>query len=490
MVSLSGDIEPVDGVSRAGGRATTEKVGALVAVLSPRLDSAAILLGGAVGEAYRGDATDKLGPLPSLVFRPRNTADVALILSTCQSHAQPLVTQGGRTGLSGGARPQDDEVVLSLERMTELSEVDRQAGTLIADAGVALQRVHEKAEEAGFLFGVDIGSRGSCTIGGNVATNAGGIRVLRYGMFRAQVAGLEVVLADGSVLSSLRGLPKDNSGLDLNQCFIGSEGTLGVVTKACLKLHPLPATSLNALVALTTLAAAQALLERLRQRLGSLLSAFEIIFPEVYEGVALGGFASAPLPVGPFFYALIEIQGQQAADGERFAAELMAAFEDGLGEDVVLSQSTRDYRALWAYREACSTFIFSKPDMAGFDVSLPAARLEDFTRKASLRLKDVDPEARPFVFGHLGDGNLHYIVQTKRPQAMADAVLETAAACGGAISAEHGIGLDKKAWLPLVRSKPEIDAMRRLKRALDPHLILNPGRVFDMDAGHSGSVLP
>lgn len=488
MVSLSGDINPLAGILGASGHAVPSTAGALVAALSRRLDPAAILMGDTIGETYRGDATDEIGSLPEVVLRPRDTSDVSLILSTCQSLGQPLVTQGGRTGLSGGARPQVGEVVLSLERMTTLSDVDAQAGTLIADAGVVLQRVHEKAEEAGFLFGVDIGARGSCTIGGNVATNAGGIRVLRYGMFRAQVAGLEVVLADGSVLTSLRGLPKDNSGLDLNQCFIGSEGVLGVVTKACLKLHPLPATSLNSMVALKSLAQAQALLGRLRQRLGSLLSAFELIFPEVYEGVAHGGFAKPPLPVARSFYALIEIQGQQAADGERFAAELMAAFEDGLGDDVVLSQSSRDYRALWAYREACSTFIFSKPNMAGFDVSLPAAGLESFIAAVSGRLTDVDAEAKPFVFGHLGDGNLHYIVQTKNADAVADVVLETAAACGGAISAEHGIGLDKKSWLPLVRSQAEIDTMRRLKRALDPHLILNPGRVFDMDARSTGSV--
>lgn len=487
MNSGTGSNPAVGDVRPATSDAKEARLSALIGALSARLDQGALLMGDDVGDAYLGDATDARGPRPALVLRPRDTADVSLILSTCNDLGQPLVIQGGRTGLSGGARPCEGEVSLSLERMTRLESVDLRAGTVVVEAGVTMQSVQEAAEEAGFLFGVDIGARGSCTVGGNIATNAGGIRVLRYGMYRAQVLGLETVLPDGSVLSSLKGLPKDNSGYDLNQCFIGSEGTLGVVTKACLRLHPLPPLQVNALCALPSLAAAQALLARLRQELGPLLSAFEVIFPEVYAGVAAGGFATPPLPVGAGLYALVEIQGQDKSENhERFAATLMSAVEAGLVDDVVVSQSPRDYRGLWALREACSAFIFSMDRMVGFDVSIPLARMQDFLTDAAVRLLAIDSSARPYVFGHLGDGNLHYMVRTDRYEDIADAVFAVVAETGGAISAEHGIGLDKKKWLPLVRSASEIAAMRRMKRAFDPNLILNPGRVFDMETEAAG----
>lgn len=460
---------------------------ALLSALAGRLDKGAILVGDMVGAAYSSDATDDVGAVPHAVLRPRDTADVSLILSTCNEFHQPLVLQGGRTGLAGGARPQPGELALSLERMTALEPVDRDAVTITVGAGATLQSVQEAAEAAGLFFGVDIGARGSCTIGGNVATNAGGIRVLRYGMFRAQVLGLEAVLADGAVLTSLKGLPKDNSGYDLNQLFIGTEGTLGVVTRACLKLHPLPVSQANAFCAVPSLAAAQALLAALRQELGSLLSAFEVIFPVVYEGVVAGGFAAPPVPVGAGLYVLTEIQGQdEARDGDRFAAALMAACEAGLVEDVVVSQSPRDYRGLWALREACSAFIFSMDHMIGFDVSAPAHGIGAFLSDAGDRVAGVDPSAKSYVFGHLGDGNLHYMVQSLAHDAVADAVFDAVAHFGGAVSAEHGIGLDKKKWLPLVRSPAEIATMRRLKRAFDPNSILNPGRVFDMAPGLAG----
>ncbi|WP_377297072.1 FAD-binding oxidoreductase [Rhizobium sp. SGZ-381] len=461
--------------------ASVGRLDALAADLARVLDRNAILAGAAVGDAYCGDATDERGATPAMVFRPRNTAEVAAILSACNAAGQPVVVQGGRTGLSGGARPQAGEVSLSLERMTSLSAVDTAAGTLLAEAGATLQSVQEKASDHDLMFGVDIGARGTATIGGNIATNAGGIRVLRYGMSRAQVLGLEAVLADGTILSNLKGLPKDNSGYDLGHCFIGTEGTLGVVTRACLKLHPKPRAQANAFCALPSLQAAILLLERLRSQLGPLLSAFEVIFPDVYAGVIAHLGATPPVPLDAGMYVLVEIQGQSEADDEaRFAEALMAAYDDGLLSDVAVSTSARDYAAIWALREGASQFIFSMDHMIGFDIGLPIPVMQAFLDAASQDVLSADPDARFYIFGHLGDGNLHYLIRTREHARVADAAFAAVARYGGAVSAEHGIGLDKKRWLPWVRTPGEMAAMRRLKSAFDPHNILNPGRVFDM----------
>jgi FAD/FMN-containing dehydrogenase len=461
--------------------ACPERLDALAANLARVLDKNAILAGAAVGAAYCGDATDERGAAPALVFRPRNTQEVAAILSACNAAGQPVVVQGGRTGLSGGARPQVGEVSLSLERMTSLGAVDRAAGTIIADAGATLQSVQEKAHDHDLMFGVDIGARGTATIGGNIATNAGGIRVLRYGMYRAQVMGLEAVLADGTVLSNLKGLAKDNSGYDLGACFIGTEGTLGVITRACLKLHPKPRAQANAFCALPSLGAAISLLESLRGTLGPLLSAFEVIFPEVYAGVIAHSGATPPVPVNAGMYALIEIQGQSETDDEaRFSEALMVAYDDGLVSDVAVSTSARDYAAIWALREGASQFIFSMDHVTGFDIGLPIPVMQAFIETASHAVLTADPDAQFYIFGHLGDGNLHYLVRTREHARVADAAFAAVARYGGAISAEHGIGLDKKRWLPWVRTPAEMAAMRRLKTAFDPHNILNPGRVFDL----------
>lgn len=458
-----------------------DRVEELLRRLSCRLDANAVLRGADIGPGYRRDATDGEGAQPDLVLRPRDTGQLADILSACNALGQPLVVQGGRTGLSGGARVLAGEIALSMERMSAVEPVDPLSGHVVAEAGAPLEKVQQLAGDAGFLLGVDIGSRGTATIGGNVACNAGGIRVLRYGMFRAQVMGLEVVLADGSVLSSLRGLAKDNSGYDLGQIFVGSEGTLGVVSRACLKLHPAPRVEMNALAALPSLEAAIALLTRLKARIGRILSAFEIIFPPVYEGAVEISGARAPLPKGAGCYAIIEMQGQdEALDEAAFEAALMQVIEEGLADDAVLSRSIADMRSIWKLRDDCSEFIFTMDGIAGFDISVPLARMQGFLGASTDRIRSLDAQAQFYVFGHLGDGNLHYLVRSRAGEPVARAVYEEVVSAGGSISAEHGIGLDKKAWLPLMRTQTELDAMRRLKRAFDPNFILNRGRIFDM----------
>lgn len=392
-----------------------------------------------------------------------------------------LWSSSGRTGLSGGARVLAGEAVLSLERMSALQDVEPMAGTIIAEAGVPLQIVQEKADAAGLGFGVDIGARGTATIGGNIATNAGGIRVLRYGNFRAQVLGLEAVLADGTVLSSLKGLAKDNSGYDLSQLFIGSEGTLGVVTRACLKLHPKPITQSAAFCSLPSLDAAFDLLKALRGRLGNLLSGFEVILEPLMGDMVASLGLTAPVALSSPVYVLTDIQGMTpGADEEAFTGALSQAIEDGLVEDVVLSQSEREFQALWTLRDDCNRFLFAEGVMLSLDVSLPLPRMGEFLDLAKAAQSRADPAAQDYVFGHLGDGNLHYVVRTDSPNEVAKAVFECVAISGGSISAEHGIGLDKKAYLHLTRDPAELAAMRRIKAALDPCNILNPGRIFDM----------
>ncbi|WP_395446272.1 FAD-binding oxidoreductase (plasmid) [Aminobacter sp. UC22_36] len=453
----------------------------VLSTLQTRLDKAAILAGDDIDPRYSDDLSGEPGARPELVLRPRSTDEVAEILKACNAARLPLVVQGGRTGLSGGARVLAGEAVLSLERMTALQEVEPTAGTVIAEAGVPLQVVQEKADAAGLVFGVDIGARGTATIGGNIATNAGGIRVLRYGNFRAQVLGLEAVLADGCVVSSLKGLAKDNSGYDLSQLFIGSEGTLGVVTRACLKLHPRPVTQSAAFCSLPSLDAAFGLLKFLRGRLGNLLAGFEVILAPLMGDMVAALRLTAPVALSSPVYVLTDIQGMTpGADEEAFTDALSQAIEDGLVEDVVVSQSEREFQALWTLRDDCNRFLFAEGVMLSLDVSLPLPRMGEFLDLAGVAQSHADPAAQAYIFGHLGDGNLHYVVRTDRPNDVAKAVFDCVARTGGSISAEHGIGLDKKAYLHLTRDAAELAAMRRLKAALDPGNILNPGRIFDM----------
>jgi FAD/FMN-containing dehydrogenase len=364
--------------------------------------------------------------------------------------------------------------------MTALDEIRRESATVVASAGTPLQAVQEAADVAGYLFGVDIGSRGTATVGGNVATNAGGIRVLRYGMFRAQVAGLETVLADGTVVSSMRGLDKDNTGYDLNQLFVGSEGTLGVVSRALLRLHPKPTAEANALLAVPTFPAAVELLGLLQRRMGPALSAFELMLPQAFDGVVTYLGMSRPVGAQAPFYVLAEVQSA-LDDGmvDSFAACLMEALDGKLAIDAVVSQSPREFQSLWTMRDSCADYVRTLDHILGCDISVPLHRMESFLDASRSALCAIDPSTDFIVFGHLGDGNLHYVVRTQTRGPVADAIYGIVAAHGGSISAEHGIGVDKKPWLHLSRSEAELETMRRLKVALDPNAILNRGRIFD-----------
>jgi FAD/FMN-containing dehydrogenase len=425
-------------------------------------------------------------PLQALALaRPRTTQEVASVVRLCHEHRVSVVTHGGLTGLVHGADSSAEQLVLSLERMRAIEHIDPVQRTATVQAGVTLQALQEALEDHGLAFPLDLGARGTATLGGNAATNAGGNRVIRYGMMRDMVLGLEVVLADGSVVSSMNTLIKNNSGYDLKHLFIGSEGTLGVITRLVLRLREAPASSSMALVATQDFAGVAALLKHMDHALGGGLSAFEVMWRDFYRLVTTAPAQnSPPLEQDYPYYVLIEALGADAEqDGERFQAALEGAFEQDYIADAVLALSSTECQKLWALRDDVEqTFRHGVPVV--FDVSLPIACMEDYITGIREKLAAQLPDSYLWVFGHLGDGNLHVLVQTAAGDAPAHrAAIETIvytplAAIGGAISAEHGIGLEKKPYLHLSRSAEEIALMQCVKQALDPANLLNPGKVL------------
>ncbi|MEK0085770.1 FAD-binding oxidoreductase [Benzoatithermus flavus] len=456
-------------------------VEALLAALGPEL----VLAGEAVPERNRADWSGLPPTRPLAVVRPRATEEVATALRICHAHGQAVVPQGGLTGLCGGARAGAGEVALSLERMAGIEAIDPATATMTVMAGTPLERVQAAAEAAGFFCPLDLGARGSCAIGGNIATNAGGNRVIRYGMTREMVLGLEVVLADGTVVTSLNRLIKNNAGYDLKHLFIGSEGTLGVVTRAVLRLQPRPRCVHAALCALASFAAVLGLLQGARARLGPMLSAFEVMWGDYYRFVTgRMPHVRAPLDRDHALYVLVEAQGtDEAADGQRFEAWLEAMLEEGLLADAALARSLGDVKAFWSLRDAAGEFRQVLGPHFSFDVGLPTGAMGDYVAACRERLLTELPGITALFYGHIGDGNLHIVaaVAGADPQpkeAIERAVYEPVAARGGTVSAEHGIGTTKKRWLPYARSPEELALMRTLKAALDPKGILNPGKVL------------
>jgi FAD/FMN-containing dehydrogenase len=423
-----------------------------------------------------------------LLLKPATTAEVAEVLSICQETATKLVTQGGNTGLVGGQIPLAGEVLLSTKRLNRMRALDEKGMTLTVEAGVTLAEVQRRADEKGLLFPLSLASEGSCTIGGNIATNAGGTHVLRYGMTRALVLGLEAVLANGTVLSMLRTLHKDNSGYDLKQLFIGSEGTLGVITAASLRLFPKPDVSVTAFVAVPSPAAAVELLGAMQGRAGGMLSAFELV-PRIALDLVISHIAGTrdPLPNPSPWYILMEATGGRHTDLlGTFEEGLAAAIEDGLASDAVVASNTAQAAALWKLRESISEGQKREGSSIKHDISVPVAAIPDFLAKAVSAVQSLVPGARAVSFGHLGDGNIHFNFNS--PQAGEDQaflaqwdevqlrVHDLVKQFGGSISAEHGIGAMKVAALLRYKSHEELDAMRALKAAFDPNNILNPGK--------------
>ena len=430
---------------------------------------------------YRGTAL--------AVVRPRDTAEVAFVVGECARAGVPVVAQSGNTGLTGGGVPYGG-VVLSLSRLDRIREIDAVNATVTAEAGCILKNVQEAASAADCLFPLSLASEGSCRIGGNIATNAGGTGVLRYGNTRDLVLGLEVVLADGRVWNGLKGLRKDNAGYDLKNLFVGSEGTLGIVTAAVLKLFPQPRARATAFVGCASARAALALFERLRQGAGDALTAFEYMNRFGLDIVLKHASGTVrPLAGDHDTYVLIELSSPQAEADLAATLEtvLGAAIEDGSVDDATIGASEAQNAALWRLREQLSDVQRHEGGSIKHDVSVPVSRVADFIETASAACEAAMPALRVCAFGHVGDGNIHF--NLSQPVGMDKAaflaewerfnriVHDIVAAMNGSIAAEHGIGLIKRDELLLYKDPVAVELMRTLKRALDPQNILNPGKV-------------
>ena len=427
------------------------------------------------------------------VVRPGSTAEVAAVLQACAAAGVSVVPQGGNTGLVGGGVPDASgtQVLLSLQRMNRVRDIDEANLTLTAEAGCVLQAVQQAAEARGLLFPLSLAAEGSCTLGGNLATNAGGTQVLRWGNARDLCLGLEVVTAEGEVWSGLSGLRKDNTGYDLRDLFIGSEGTLGVITAATMKLAPQPAATGTALAACASVADCVALLQLARARLGAGLTGFEM----------MGAYALAltakhfpalprPLPEAAWTVLLEHSDTESEAHArEAFEGLLGAALGAGIVQDAVVAESLAQGQALWHVRESIPLAQAEEGPNIKHDISVPVSRIPAFVDEADAALQAQFPGVQLVNFGHLGDGNLHYNVQAPRGEdgrrflaeqehAVNTVVFDAVARHGGSFSAEHGIGALKREELAQRKSPVALALMRRIKAALDPQNLLNPGRVI------------
>ena len=456
--------------------------------LLDRFGPAMILIGADIPEKYHHDWAGLPPAQPLALARPSTTEEVAALMAFCNAQGIAVVPQGGLTGISGAAQPDKGSVVLSLERFNTIEDINADAGTMTAGAGVILETAQAAAEDNGLMLGIDIGARGSCQLGGVLATNAGGNTVIRYGMARDHVLGLEVVLADGTVIDGMNTMLKNNAGLDLKQMFIGTEGLLGIITRCVLRLHPLPPAKATAFVGCADTASAIALLRHARGRLGPMLSSFEVMWPSFFHYMSEATGLGSPLEGRHGAYVIIEATGFDT-DGTRAAMETLfeSAFEDGLVEDGVLANSVKEERALWAVRESPAEYETVLGPVIPFDVGIPIARMGEAVETLEAGIKELYPSARALSYGHIGDSNLHLVVNvpefgTDQPDSAVKAfVYDIVRSLGGTISAEHGIGAIKRDYLSYSRRTAEIDLMRAIKDLMDPNGILNPGKGFDKE---------
>jgi FAD/FMN-containing dehydrogenase len=423
---------------------------------------------------FETDWTGRFAGRARAVVRPASAAEVSAVLAACGDHGAAVVPQGGNTGMVGAGVPRGGEVVLSLARLRELGDVDTATAQVDAGAGVTLATLQVHARAAGLDAGVDFGGRDGATVGGMVATDAGGIHALRHGTVRARVAGLQAVLADGSVLDRRAGLLKDNAGYDLPALLVGSEGTLGVITSVRWRLVPFLPARVAALVPLGSLAAAAELFGRVRPRLPSLHAA-EFFIDDGLQLVLDHLGVAPPLPGRSPVYVLLECAA--LADP---TAELAAALEAAGVDDAAIADESTERRRLWSLREGHTEAINAAGVPHKLDIGVPLARLAEFGERAVAEAHRVAPGARVILFGHLGDDNVHVNMLGLAPddEAADAAILRLAAECGGTISAEHGVGIAKAHWLHLTRSPADLRAMAAVKRALDPEGLLNPGAVL------------
>lgn len=455
---------------------------ALIDQLCAIVGEAGLVAGADVAARYPGYFMDRIGA--DAIVRPRTTEEVAAILRLCNEAGQPVVVHGGMSGWVRATETRRGEIALSLERMAAIEAIDPVNRTATVQAGVVLETLETALAQHGLTFPLDLGGRGSCQLGGNASTNAGGMRVIRYGMMRDQVLGVEAVLADGRVISSLNQMIKNNTGYDLKQLFIGSEGTLGVITRLVLRLRERPTSSNTAIVCAATFDQMVDLLRFVDRGFGGLLSAFELIDNSFYTVNTGAGKHGAPLPDDQPYYAIIEMLGsQQERDTELFETILGEAGERGYFDDAVLARSEAQRQQIWEIREDLEHVVREFQPFYAFDVSLPVGDMQDYIAAVTARLKGRWPEGKIAFLGHMGDGNLHVAIGAGGDgdrHGVEECVYEPLRPIGGSISAEHGIGLEKKPWLDVSRSAAERGLMAELKQLLDPGNILNPGKVLDL----------
>ena len=465
----------------------------LVEALGAAVGAAHVFSADADRAPYEIDWRRRFSGRALAVVRPGTTAEVAAVVAACQAHGTSIVTQGGNTGLVGGSVPDASgrQVVLSTARLNRVRSIDGANLTLVAEAGCVLQRVQESAATHGLMFALSLAAEGSCTIGGNLATNAGGTQVVRYGNARELCLGLEVVTAEGLIWDGLSALRKDNTGYDLRDLLIGSEGTLAIITAAALKLHPRPAATLTALATLPTLAAATTLLGLAHERLGPGLTGFEVMNAFSLELVRRH-FAQLRQPLAPApWTVLIELSDAESDAHASAALEalLATALERGLIDNTAVATSIDQANAMWHLRESIPLAQSADGANVKHDIALPISAVDEFVAAADAALLRAFPGVRLVDFGHLGDGNLHYNVQgpsgsegadfVARHEASINAIVyDAVTARGGSISAEHGIGALKRDELVARKSPVALDMMRAIKSALDPAGVLNPGRVL------------
>ena len=428
-----------------------------------------------------------------LVVRPQSTAEVSAVVRVCAEAAVAIVPQGGNTGLTGGGQPHSDmsEIILSTSRLKRIRDLDTVNDAITVEAGVVLKEIQSAADGANRLFPLSLGAEGSCQIGGNIATNAGGVNVLRYGNTRNLVLGLEVVLADGSIWDGLRALRKDNTGYDMKQLFIGSEGTLGIVTAAVLRLFPKPTASETAWIGVESPKAAVDLLGHMRSRLGDTVSAFELIGRPIVD-LLLAGVPGHEDPMGEThpWYVLMDATSQGAPGTLHgpVSDALESALEAGLVRDALIAASGAQAARLWRMRESLVEAQQAAGGGIAHDVSVPVSRLPEFIERADKAIAAAVPTMRQCAFGHVGDGNMHYnpirpldwdAARLRQARPMINRIVhDIVVELGGSISAEHGIGQSRLVELAHYKHPVELELMRKMKRALDPEGIMNPGKVL------------
>ena len=444
------------------------------------------------GEALSARATSYWDPSPMqahAMVLPNSTEEISAVLALCNAMQQPVVIIGGNTGGVQGQYPRSDELVISLEQLNQIEEIDETNATAILQAGCVLEKVQQAVADKGLLYPLDLGGRGSATVGGNVSSNAGGINVIRHGMMRNVTLGLEVVLADCTVLSSMNQMIKNNTGYDLKQLFIGSEGTLGVVTKVVVKLEE-PSTTINtAMLSLSSFENVLKLLRHMRRSMGNVLNAFEYMDNDYYCAVTGEGGNRAPMDASSACYIVTEVRGNNFEfDEELFQETLAEAIELGIIDEVVIAQSERQRQEIWEVRENFEPILHNSPYFL-YDVSLPIGVMDQYLKQVKAEIKALWPNSLCASLAHVGDNNLHFFIAPREEGNIDEnsshvkaneIVYAPLTELNGSVSAEHGIGIEKKNYLPMSRTPQELELMKVLKRTLDPNNILAPGRIFDL----------